>query len=73
VKKNEDKVYPLCDFKCPMHESCSWYIDKINKAKNIHWGKEPYDYRKNKCGWYVSMGLDELVQKINNYLNPFNN
>ena len=71
--ENENKIYPYCDFKCPLHESCSWYLEKINKAKNIHWGIEPYNYEKNKCEWYVSMGLDELIDKVNHYLKPFNN
>ena len=71
--KNRDKVYPYCDHKCPLHESCSWYLEKINKSKNIHWGINPYNYKKNSCSWYVAKTIDELEQRVNDFLSPYNN
>lgn len=73
AKKNEDKVYPNCDYRCPLHESCSWYVEKINKSKVIHWGKEPFNYKLNTCSWYKAKTIEEIEKKVNDFLSPFNN
>jgi hypothetical protein len=43
----------LCDFKCPIHTKCRFYVEGFVKAKTDHWGIIPY--KNGKC-----VGFEEL-------------
>ena len=73
MKKN----YALCDGKtkegkdCPLKDSCARYLPDMDKTKIIHiaWGP----YKNNKCGQFEPLDLDDIIEKVNDILKPFNN
>jgi len=66
--KNSD--YPLCDYKCPLHESCANYFDEFDKGDVDHWGKEPYNYKKESCYWYVPLTDEDIIERIQRLIKP---
>lgn len=61
-----DKVYPLCDYPCPIHELCKHHRDAITKKRLLHWGANPYNYSKNTCMGFEPVEEDKPEKNISN-------
>lgn len=68
MKKN----YTLCDFgKCVLKDKCARYLEGLDRAKTVHFATMPY--KNGKCSFFVPLSEDDIIDKINNFLNPLNN
>lgn len=66
-----NKKRTLCDFKCPVYQSCRNYVEGFDKTKTIHWGAMPY--RNGKCIGFEQLTEDDIIDFVNRILTPFNN
>lgn len=65
-----NKKYTLCPYRCPLHEGCARFCESMDKSKTFHFGKNPYEVTKktNQCNWFIKMGEDDVIDKINELL-----
>jgi hypothetical protein len=67
------KSYTLCDHKCPVHQNCARYLDDMDKTKTNHFAWMPYDKKEKKCGFFVLLTEEEIIDRMLNLLKPFDN
>jgi hypothetical protein len=67
------KSYTLCSFNCPMKDSCARYCPEMDKSKTDHFAANPFNYDRNRCGFYEHLTDDDIIERINQILKPFNN
>lgn len=67
MKKN----YTLCDYQCPLKDKCARYLEGLDRTKTDHFAT--YPYKNNKCNFYEPLTEDDIIDRIQSFLKPFNN
>ena len=66
------RTYTMCDdHNCPLKDNCWRYLEEIDKTKTDHFAFSPY--KKGKCNFHEPLTEDDLIERVTNFIKPFNN
>jgi hypothetical protein len=58
----------MCDHKCPLHKKCHRYLPNLDRKTDDH--IDPIPYKDGKCGFFVELDIDDIAEKVVNFLKP---